>query len=410
MEIELKLPQAEQYIMDFPRLERRKQSLDAYVRQSLMELHPGFGEESIWDYKVLKKDSIKKIFIIVIQRDYYLEKRLGEKRTEFFTYDEEGNKIKLFKQYAFDENGNRRQRGLVFIILLLIILCACGIWIIINAQKNGKKTVVLQVQQEEIIQDALNVFKVMYQCARIIEEHGAKVKLVQFNASDKGRLLFSMSGCEPYSLVCDLEKEDQITNCACNSISYINGIENFDISIDIKLNQILQKKISQTELLKLQNHIIQELQKHKMILVSSGVESGSGRVSVQIESEINELGKINEAINRLCIEENLFVSGFSEIKNDGNNLVILKADFIGLEQKQKLQKSREEEKLSKVFEKQSNAILQENQQNQKQKTLPKDETETRKLKKIGSVKKEGKDFFYYRTADGKIIISEENYE
>ena len=84
MEAELKLPYAERYDIDYPSKKLSKKEMEEYVQSRLTELHPGFGEKSLWDYTVLKNGGQKTVLAAVLERDFYIEKRLSDRKTRFF--------------------------------------------------------------------------------------------------------------------------------------------------------------------------------------------------------------------------------------------------------------------------------------------------------------------------------------
>ena len=89
-------------------------------------------------------------------------------------------------------------------------------------------------------------------------------------------------------------------------------------------------------------------------------------------------------------------------------------EVVKLEKSQKLKKTVSEEKLSKIFDREKDT--EKNEVFGKEKSVKKntDESGVKQLrsdgKKIGSVRKEGKSYVYYRSEDGKVLIKEESDE
>ena len=408
MEIELKLPYAECYTFSYPQKIRGKKKLYEYVRKAFMEVHPGFCDESLWDYKVIKETGGREIIGSVLEKDFFLEKRLSQKNVSFFIKTGNDRKIRLFRNCTFNEKGERRTYWkiialTVFITVLISVICIYG-----SGVKAKRIPVISEPSETEEIQDALNGFDLMNSCAQVIKKHGGKAALVQYIVKDRGMITFSLSGCEPYELVCDLEKMDFVSRCRCEDVVYSGGKENFVITTETKSFPVLQKIKSQTELLEILNSITKVLQEPGINLVSSRAEEGSGLISLQLECNGENLSDVNRTLDQLCLREKLFVSGFSEMQSEGNGLFLVKADFISLEDIQNIKTENTGEKLSCIFEMEKMKPAEKSSSEKKAVVLKEDKTHN--LKKIGQVQKEGKILYYYRTEEGKIQMSEVDYE
>lgn len=408
METELKLPYAEVYRIKIPRKEKCTES---FVYKELLKLHPGFSEESLWDYKPLcsRKSSEKEIIAVVLERDFYIEKRALENNISFYVKNE-AKKIRLFSKFKFIRNGERRKIRIIPFVaavaafLSLIILSLLGV-------KNFKKPIVIEETVIEVqTEKALNVLELINHCAKIIETHKGIIKQLSFNAfsANAGSLVFSVTDCEPYSLIKDLNQIENILECSCGSIVYNNEKENFEIKANIKFAGLIQKTTEEMELFELQNELIQMLKEINVIPILSNVEKGSRKISFKLEVKESELKIVNEKLDALFYERNLFITDFLEAKGSSSNLYIINFEVIELDKNQGIKNISEEEKLSEIFEKDKTAKKVENII-QKQ-TEHKENIDIKNYKKIGSIQKDGKQFFYYRNDEGKIILSEDNYE
>ncbi len=164
--------------------------------------------------------------------------------------------------------------------------------------------------------------------------------------------------------------------------------------------------MEEIELLGMQDRISQKLKKMNSGLSSASADSGSGRLSFEMECERKELSRINNAVNHICLENNLFTTAFSEGVLGGKNRFLIRAEFICLAKEQKLSDVQTEESLSKLFEYEMETEVR------KSSAVKNgiDAKAVKSWKKIGSVNQNGKTLYYYRTEDGKIETSEVNYE
>ena len=407
MEIELKLPHAENYRINPPKKTRQKKALDEYVRKVLMQEHPGFNKDSLWDYRIYKAYDKKMIIASVVLREFYIEKRVTDRKAVFFVRI--GNEsVRLFERFRFDEKGGRKSHKKIC-LLLLIIFFAAGLLIVFTAFGNKKKEVVAELPvTEEKISDAMNVFYLTDRFSSVIKDHKGVIKHFSFNAENKAVFVLSLYGCEAYSLLCDLEEEGEGVTCLCENVIYEDKKESYEIRIEKKDGMLLQKNLNQKELFQIQSRITKELGACDIKLISGGTDERNGRISFQMECQRKNLKGLNEKLNEICLENSLFPASFSESKTEGADLFLIKLEFIALEDVQKISPSVTEEKLSEIFEKdKENPEEKRRVQTSYTEQKPKPE---RSLKKIGSVKKDGKVYYYYRTKEGKIETSEVDYE
>lgn len=406
MEVELKLPYAECYSFEYPQKRSERKRLDDFVKKSLCELHPGFGEESLWDYRLIKAAKERRIISCVVQKDFYLEKRIADRSISFYVKDRDGRKIRMFERSLFNEKGEKK-KGHIFILIMIFSLVFIISLTAIHFVRVNKKLPVLEVEiPEPVIQDALNAFDTINRFSKIIHEMKGKITEVVFSAGDKACLIFPVTGCESYELVSKLLQAEPSAEIRCENIVYSDTKENFELDIKLPLPPVKQKRMEEIELLEMQDRISQRLKEMEAGLLSASADSTSGRLSFEMECEGKELSKINNALNSICLENNLFTGTFSERASGGKNKFLIKAEFICLEEGQKLSDIQTEEILSQLFEYEREAEVNKSSDVKKA-------TDIRAIKgwkKIGSVNKDGKTLYYYRTEEGKIETSEVNYE
>lgn len=413
LETELKLPYAEHYSFKSPQKIFGKEKLDRYVKEELGKVHPGFNEDSLWDYRLVNAGNVKVVEAFVMDKDFYIEKRLADENISFVFCTEEGRKLSFFEKKKFNERGDVKKGKL----LLLIILAASAVALIfvfalLSFAGNKNKETVIEIRDEiEVTEDALNIFDLLNTCASVIEAQGGKIRSVSFSAVSGGIYKFSVTGCEPFSLITSIEESERNAECSCSNVIYTDGKENFELEIKIPVSRIIQKIRGENELLGKQNRIVQKLSTEKVTLVSAGCDKGSGRMSFVMECERKSLKRINEKLNQICENENLFTVSFEESVSDTEDLFFIRIELIELDENQGVKSTSVTEKLSEVFErtvnkKQSYSIRLDEENKTEKETLEK----ARGWKKIGSVNKAGRILYYYRTPDGKIETSEEIYE
>lgn len=407
MDIKLELPYAETYTLGFSQKIFRRKNINEYVYSELRKKHPGFNESSLWDYKIVREKEKRVIKAVVLNRDFYIEKILSQKNVSFYL-SEKNEKIKLFSSIQFSKDGTRKKSKLlpiiIFFIFVLLILLLFG-----NIGRKEKyeenEVTVPEIKTVEV----LHLFDVINKFAFIISNHNAKIDLVQFGYGNFGELVFSVTGCEPYSLVKDLSVIENVSECRCDGVVYNGEKEQFEIKAQIIIPSIIQKQANEMELLELQSRITGILKNMDVSLASSAVDRLSGKVGFQFTSERNKLDEINRIITDACYKENLFISSFSESKDNERDLFFINFECILLDNNHRLKKSIIEENLSEVFEEE--IVINKKTTELSNTPIPQvSNNPLKNYKKIGSAKKEGKTQYYYRTEEGKILVSEENYE
>lgn len=393
MDIQLGLPHAEIYSIDFPQKKVGRHQRKKYVREALCALHPGFCDESLWDYKCVKQKGRKIIKAVVLNRDFYLENKHSKRNIRFFIEDHGGKKIFLFK---------RKPKKLFCFLIPFLLALAVALYFALN--RNDTEAEVNEEETVEVIEDVPSVFDYMNDYASVIKSHGGTIKLVQFNGTG-GELLFLVNGCEPYSLVKDFNAAEGTEECSCGNVTYSGGKENFEVKIKIRRIQIRQKFLSEIELLKLQSRMTEKFREKGFVPVNGGVQEGSGGISFLFECAGKELAVFNEKVCRVCEEEKVFLSDFTETKDSSSGIFTVSFSVVTVDERQNVRESIKEECLSKVFETLSEKKKEAGKKVSK--TVKPELKNSGKLTKIGSVKKEGRLMNYYRTEDGKIIISEE---
>ena len=416
LEIQLNLPEAETYTLGFPPEFRGGKKLYEYVKQFLVENHPGFSEESLWDYRCIKKDGEKTVFAVVLEKDFYLEKTLSEKHVLFYAADESGKRVRFFRKKDFDGRGERKKKSVVWPVVFILIAAAAAVLLTVEMKRDGKaEEEEPQITYEKQTEEAVDGFDLFHRCAKVIENHGGKVKLVSYNTSaDQWMLDFSLSGCEPYSLVQDIEKHEDVKSAFYKSVVYEGGEEIFEVFCRINEGIVMQENLNENQLLYLQDCIVKRILESRGSLVTTSTDAGSGRISFEIECEGRNLGAVNEKLQEICREENLFITSFLQGPSGAKGRFLTVIEVVKLEKSQKLKKIVSEEKLSKIFDREKDT--EKNEVFGKEKSVKKntDEAEVKQLrtdgKKIGSVRKEGKSYVYYRSEDGKVLIKEESDE
>ena len=340
MEQELKLPYAECYSLEYPQKEAGRKKLCDFVKKSLYELHPGFGEESLWDYKTVKKGNVKIIKAVVLDRTYYIERRVRDGKAVFYMKDDEGEKISFFKKTAFNEKGERKDKRLLFLIIIAVI-AVTGILtaVCFTGMREKELPAIEEPSLPPVSEKALNAFDEINSFSKIINKHEGKISGVSFSAAEKAYIVFSVSGCGMYELVSELADTEAEAQVLCDNVVYIDGKENFELKVELRLPQINQRSVNETELLEVQNIISQRLKEENAGLVSASSELSSGRLLFEMVCEGAKLSKINSLLNKICHENSLFTASFSETASAEKNRFLIKADFINLSDWQELSDS-----------------------------------------------------------------------
>ncbi len=412
MEIELRVPYAEIYKMGMEEKTLSGRKLYEYVRSLLEGLHPGFCSESLWDYKVIKSREKKYIISAVLDRDFYIEKKLTEKGAVFVAEYEKGRKTRLFQGFKFDEKGKRRKIRYVYISIALLMTAVLFLILLGFCKMKLEKRPVMQDAVKDVEEIWLpDVFGIMNRSAGIIGRNGGKITHVSYTAAQTGIVIFSVTGCEPYALVSDITKECRDLSCSCKSIVYGSSGAAFELKVETEFPSVIPGSKTETELLELQSFMSESLCEADGRLLTSVMEEESLRVTFLLECKKEGLRTINGCINRMCIERKLFLTDFSEEGPGEKDRFAVSFGVIPLDEKQNIEAEDTKESLSELFEvgKEKSVYKASVKAIDGQDVLRKEEHPLG-YTKIGSVKKEGKSLYYYRTEEGKIVVTEAEYE
>lgn len=408
MEIKLSPPYAECYSLEYPQKNYRR--ISDYVEERLGEVHPGFSKESLWDFKVTKEGGIKTISASVMDCDYYMEKRLSQRKVRFYMAGNPARKVFLFESSRFDIKGGRKKKSKLFLYAIIPAVFFAGLMCFLMLNQKEEKHIETEVYEIPQIKAALNVFDTADKYADAIKKSGGSIRLVSFSSFSEGNFKFFVTGCKPYSLVKDITEKAETVSCSCNSVSYSQGKESFELDIKVKLPAVLQKNCSELELLEIQNQMAEELGNHDVKLLSSQADEASGRIMFLIECPGSSLQTLNVMLEETVRKRNLFTAFLEEEKAAGKDLFTVKTELIVLEEKQEVESPETAESLSLVFEKEEKSIKAVKNAEKRKAEGEEGSRKPSGWKKIGSVKKKGREFYYYRTEDGKIEISEADYE
>ena len=411
MEIELNLPDAETYIIPIPQKINGSKAIDNFIRQTLSQRHPGFSNECIWDYYLIKEGKEKAAKTFVITKDFYVEKRLLEKNCIFYSMTKGRKKIKLFSAHKFTRNGERKKKGF-YILLVLIPLLIVAVFGIIQGTEGKvsvtEKPVVQIIEEAQTIKHP-NIFDLINTCCEIFERHEVFISAVEFSTGSVTYLEFSAEGSQPYELIKELDKEESVKKCICQNIVYKEEKQSFEIKIETKEPYNLQQSTEGLFLLEIQGKLSEEFKKAGAVLVSGSIFEEEGRLSFIMTVNRENLGTLNEKINCIFVENNIYTQRFTEVENLTDNTLLVNIEGILLKDGQIIENQKKKERLSKIFikEKEDNQNFQT--QITKEKVAAEEEhaRESHTYQKIGTVKKDGKILYYYRTEENRIYISEE---
>lgn len=411
MEIELNLPDAETYIIPIPQKINGSKAIDNFIRQTLSQRHPGFSNECIWDYYLIKEGKEKAAKTFVITKDFYVEKRLLEKNCIFYSMTKGRKKIKLFSAHKFTRNGERKKKGFYILLVLIPLLIVAVFGIIQGTESNvsvTEKPVVQIIEEVQTIKHP-NIFDLINTCCEIFERHEVFISAVEFSTGSVSYLEFSAEGSQPYELIKELDKEAFVQKCICENIVYKEETQSFEIKIETKEPYNLQQSTDGLSLLEIQGKLSEEFKKAGAALVSSSIFEEEGRLSFIMTVNRENLGTLNEKINSIFVENNIYTQRFTEVKNLTDNTFLVNIEGILLKDGQIIENQEKEERLSKIFmkEKAANQIFQTQIAKEKVTVEEEHERESHTYQKIGTVKKDGKILYYYRTEENRIYISEE---
>lgn len=411
MEIELNLPYAETYIIPIPQKIKGSKAIETFIKQTLSQRHPGFSSECIWDYYLIKDGKKKTAKTFVITKDFYVEKRLLKKNCIFYSMTKGRKKIKLFSAHKFTRNGEIKKKRLYILLVLIPLIAAAAFGIIKRADRKvyeTEKPVVQIIEEAQTIKHP-NIFDLINICCEIFERHEVFISAVEFSTGSVTYLEFSAEGSQPFELIKELDKEESVKKCICQNIVYKEEKQSFEIKIETKEPFNLQQTTEGLFLLEIQGKLSEEFKKAGAVLVSGSIFEEEGRLSFIMTVNRENLGTLNEKINSIFVENNIYTQRFTEVKNLTDNTFLVNIEGILLKDGQIIENQEKEERLSKIFikEKKDNQNFQT--QITKEKVTAEEEhaRESHTYQKIGTVKKDGKILYYYRTEENRIYISEE---
>lgn len=410
MEIKLKLPYAENYTLPLPKNIKGIKAGDEYIRHSLMQCHPGFSSESLWDYFITKNEGQRKAHVAVIEKDFYVEKRLLEKNCVFYFEQENGKKTKLFSKHKFKRNGERRKVKLLFLLVLLPVLVAVVFGFIKGAEtgrheeEEPEETVIAEAE----IRQFGNVFDFMNLCSDIFESQKVFISAAEYTLGREGTVEFWAEGKEPYELIRVFGETEGVKKCTCGEIVYKDGKEVFEIKMVTQAPIDIVPSQDEMQLFELQGKLSDEFEKTGAQMILSSVSQEEGRVTFLMTAERKILKHLNEKINSLFYGNSLYPVKFTESSGSSGGLIQVNIEGVLLENGQQIESPFEEEKLSEIFiREEANVSSSIPEKKGQTAAVTQNKTGNRTYQKIGTVRKDGKVLYYYRTEENKIFISEE---
>ncbi len=411
MKKELTLPYAEIYEIKFSQVIRSKSSLRKAVVLYLTENHPGFNEESLWDYAVIKKNRKQTVYAVVLERNYFIQEKSVQKNLKFFIHTKEGKVLYLFRHRDFTETGKRRKISVVFVTsLILLLLAVTGILAVHNGIKNRKKIINEKLPEKEReeenpeIKEAVNIFDLINNLSQIITKNGGRGEVVQMIVGNSLKITFSLYGCSPYEVIHEISLDSKIEKCSCSQVMYKDGREYFELEIEEVLPALKIRQTDIKDILYMQEKLFGELSEGALTVVSAGIDENDGRVTFSLTSSLNELKDANQTVNEVLYNNGFFLLKFTERPAGEKDLFFIDFDAVMLVPEQFISKSITEEALSVLFGFEAEQAEEEKANENTAKTLKDKELPYDSFEKIGTVKKDGKELVYYRTREGKIVI------
>lgn len=404
MKIELKPPYAESYSLEMPEGKEEKISIYEKALKLLKENHPGFTSESLWDYGLCKAGGKKYLLAAVLDRDFYMEKRLLKNRTIFYVQKSDFKK-NLFAFYKFTVKGQRIKNRRIFVFSVLLILVIFLAFILFYLKTDKKITEEIPQVVEKEISEIPNVIEQLNMCAHVINTLGGKISSVIYNADSKNNILFQVSEGTSLKIVDELLKTGTVKECSISQIIYDGEKQKFEIKACVDFTIPHQLFTDENSMLVLREEVLDKLKESGACPVSSLTDSDSGIITMTFEADRKSLAGFNASLGLIAVEKNLFITSLSETRQSEKQICVISLEFIQIDKEQIIGGAFVEDSLSKVlFE--------------PEKDIPKtpvkevDKTGAEKkmtagYTKIGSIRKKGKLLFYYRTEEGKIIVSEE---
>ena len=401
----LKLPEAETYIFNFLDYKKSKKKINDFLKLKLKEVHPGFSSESLWDYVIIKNGQNKQIKTVVLNKEFYLERKLRNPNLKFEIDDGAGGKKNVFSSLKYKADGAYRKKTKLFLLLIPAVIIAVILFVLFKPEKTVIEKQELQETGVVQIENVKNSLEIINSCCKVILDKGGKIKSAEYFSDEKnGKIKFFVTGCEPLSLIETLENDSYIASCQCTDVVYENKKENFEIQIEFQIPQLYSDIQNEKELLLLQQQITDMIKQMNAVLLNARLGTEERKLSFQISSERKNLKSVNEKLDELVIEKKLFITEFSELQNEDEFLINF--EVIPLSGEQNLESVFEVEFLSEVYEgKERQTVKQKVVSKQKNQPSLKPAA-AEHLEKIGNVTKNGKEYFYYKNSDGKVYVLE----
>lgn len=407
MKEKLQLPFAEKYEIKYPQ-NCKKRRLHEYIEKQLKGLHPGFSSDSLWDYVVITKGNEKIIKTVVLDKNYYIEKRIKNKKVDFYT--EEKNKIfVLFKSNKFSKTGKKKNSHLfLYTVLYCLVFCTIISLVLLSTKNDNKTEEIVEKNEEKEIPEVCNILDIINFTAEKIYEEKGIVTSVSYSLEQNAKISFVINNCEPFVLINKILVNTQIQSCFCSNVTYKNSSESFEIQMVVPVNELLMDQKNGLELLEKQKDIISEIKQENIQVLNSSINQDYCKESFTLCVNRNDLGKTNNILADILIENSLLLTSFNE-HTEENNLCIIEFEVALLSNKQSIKQIVENESLSKVMYVAPEIKVSKHINTVKtgKKEIKEETKNIQRLTKIGSVVKNGNTIFYYRTEDGKIYTSEE---
>ena len=412
MDIRLKIPYAEKYAIPLPKNMKGSKARDEYIRQFLIKSHPGFSSESLWDYFITKKEGVRTAEAAVIDRDFYVEKRILDKNCVFYFEAEDSKRTNLFSRFKFQRNGERKRRGkplLLFFLFPLFAVAVFGIVMITKPDPHQTEENPFPVIEVQEVRQYQNIFDFINNCCAVLEKYDVFISAVQFTSERAGILEFSAEGNQPYELIKELNETEAVINCTCGNIVYKDDKAAFEIRIETEVPHDMEPSDDEMFLLDLQGKLSDEFKKTGTEMISSSIIRSEGCVSFLMIAREESLQPLNEKMGVIFSENNLYTVKLSESSGGTDGSYQVNAQVILLKDDQTVESPVTDEKISEIFirKKQEKKPLKMNGKKEQSGSMLQNGKNMNAYQKIGTVKKDGKVFYYYRTEENRIFISEE---
>ena len=410
MKERIQLPYAELYTIECSQ-KQKKRILYEYIKTELKKLHPGFSSESLWDYVIIKNEEFKYVKAAVLDKNYFIERRLKNRRISFYI-DEDNKEVFLFKSSDFDSRGNRRKNKIIIHIsvVLFLFLSLSAYLIVQNIRDEMEETVIVaNAEISPVIEQSYNYFDIINFCAKVIYENNGKIESIDFVYKDSGEITFNVLNADPYELIKEISKNQLIRKTTCSNISYNDNKETFEIAVNLSPQSIFVNQINNIELLEIRKNIHKQINKLGLEIISSWINQDYCSVGFRLKNSLDSLSESNKQLETVIIENGLLLSKLKEM-SDGDK-IYTEIEIIPLSKEQKISDAEYPEYLSKIFEVKSyQANIKKTNTNKNMEAFHKIKSnENFNLVKIGSVMKDGKRLYYYKTENGKLFTTEEDY-